>query len=406
MMNHNIAIINTCDWGSTGKIAIGLQNYLNSKSIKVLFCYGRGEIRDDDERFCFNNKIEVWMHYLDKCITGRLNNSSKSATKRLISKLRKSGVKCIYIVNLHGCIISEKIFFDYLIKDQIHVVYIMADESAFLGNCTYRAGCEYYLYGCKQCRQLNTIQNMMWHASERSYNLKQEAYRQIKNIIFVGPEFVVKCARTSPLMKSKDFQIIDEAIDVKTNRPVNSENLRKELKIPDNKIILVCVAPYSYSRKGVKYYVEAARQLEEDDRYVFVNVGYDKKDKSGLPHNYIPVGYVNNQQKLREFYSMADLFVFPSLQDTMPNACLEALACGSPLLCFDISGMPYMADRTVMKLVEAKNVGQMVEAIKETKKKTQQIIDTCRKYALKRFDNQNYYEKLVNIMNSLNKNSI
>lgn len=401
MMNHDIAIINTCDWGSTGKIAIGLQYYLKSRSIKALFCYGRGEIRDDEERFCFNNKIEVWMHYADKCITGRLNNFSKSATKRLISKLRKRGVKCIYIINLHGCIISEKYFFDYLIQDNINVVYIMADESAFLGNCTYRSGCDYYLYGCKQCRHLNIFQNMMWHASERSYILKQEAYRQIKNIIFVGPEYVVKCARTSPLMKSKDLQIVDEAIDVTTNRPVDSEDLRKELKISGDKIILVCVAPYSYPRKGVKYYVEAARKLENDDRFVFVNVGYDIKDKSGLPHNYIPVGYVNNQQKLTEFYSMADLFVFPSLQDTMPNACLEALACGTPLLCFNTSGMPYMADETVMSMVEPKNIDQMVDKILNTKKKNDEVIHTCRNYALNKFDNQKYFKKLITIMNSI-----
>ena len=61
--------------------------------------------------------------------------------------------------------------------------------------------------------------------------------------------------------------------------------------------------------------------------------------------------------------------------------------------------MPYMADDSVMTLVEAGNVEQMVEVILQTSKKTQKIIDTCRNYALCRFDNQKYFARLVEIMN-------
>ena len=102
-----------------------------------------------------------------------------------------------------------------------------------------------------------------------------------------------------------------------------------------------------------------------------------------------------------EYYSLADLFVFPSLADTMPNACLEALACGSPLLCFNVSGMPYIGDESVMTLVEPENVVQMVDAICRITHKTQEIIDKCRNYALSRYDNQKYCEKLINVMKNI-----
>ena len=86
----------------------------------------------------------------------------------------------------------------------------------------------------------------------------------------------------------------------------------------------------------------------------------------------------------------------------MPNACLEALSCGSPLLCFDISGMPYIADETVMTLVEPKNVDQMVSAIVNTHKKTEQTIKISRDYAINRYDNQKYFSRLIEIMNRFN----
>lgn len=404
-MNRYSCILNTCDWGSTGKIAKGLQQYLQSDGEKNIFCYGRGEKRDDEERFRFCTKMDVGVHYVDTKITGRLNASSKVATKRLIARLHKLGVKEIYIVNLHGHVLNEKMFLDYLIKDDIHVVYIMADESAFLGNCVYRAGCEEYLNECRNCKNIKGVAKFSCpNASKKAYQIKKSAYQQLKNITFVGPEFVILAAKTSPLLDGKRLEIVDEAIDVSINIPRDTASLRKELGIKENQIIIGCVAPFSYPRKGVRFLVEAARKIENDDRFVFVQVGYDVKDKTGLPKNYIPIGYVSGQELLTKYYSLADLFVFPSLHDTMPNACLEALSCGSPLLCFNTSGMPYMADETVMTLVEAENVDQMVEVILHTKKKDEEIINRCRNYALKRFDNQKYFEKLVTIMNSMNNN--
>ena len=398
----NIAIINTCDWGSTGKIAKGLQEYLMTRGEKVLFCYGRGEKRDDEECYRFCSKIEVNLHYADTRLTGRLNGASKAATQRLIARLRRYGAKELYIINLHGYVLNEQLFLEYLVSDDIHVVYIMADESAFLGNCTYRLGCEEYRNGCKKCKDIKGLAKIFWsNASSKAFDVKRAAYKKLENITFVAPEFVIESAKSSPLVQGMRMEIVDEAIDVRANTPKDTTDLRKELGIKDNQIVIGCVAPFSYPRKGVKYLVEAAKRLEDDERFVFVQVGFDLKDKTRLPKNYIPIGYVNGQDVLTQYYSLADLFVFPSIQDTMPNACLEALACGSPLLCFNISGMPYMADKTVMTLVDARNVDQMVEMILKTQKKSQKTIETCRNYALKRYDNQKYCEKLVEIMNSM-----
>lgn len=394
------AILNTCDWGSTGKIAQGLLSYLLNHGEEAIFCYGRGSVPSNNNYYRICNKVELGFNYLKSKFSGKQNDALSNSTERLISRLRSSKVKHIFIINLHGYYINETVLFDYLIKDQINVVYIMADESAFLGNCEYRNECKKYLDGCKGCKKVNTIaRHLSPTVSERSFQLKAAAYEKMTNITFVGPQYVINSAVTSPLLYGKTTAVVDEAIDVSVNVPKDSSRLRSELGIDDQKIVIGCVAPFSFKRKGVRFLIEAAKRLEHNDRFVFVQVGYDSKDTSELPRNYIPIGYVNNQDLLTEYYSLADLFVFPSLLDTMPNACLEALACGSPLLCFNISGMPYIADESVMTLVEAENVDQMVEVILQTKKKTSDVINVCRNYALNRYDNQKYFAKLVEIMN-------
>ena len=38
-------------------------------------------------------------------------------------------------------------------------------------------------------------------------------------------------------------------------------------------------------------------------------------------------------------YSAADIFLLPSRQDNLPNVMLESLACGTPIISFNIGGM-------------------------------------------------------------------
>jgi glycosyltransferase involved in cell wall biosynthesis len=218
----------------------------------------------------------------------------------------------------------------------------------------------------------------------------------------VAPEFVINKARKAPLMKGIQLEIVDEAIDAVRCTPRDNKEIRRRLGIADDKVVIGCVAPFRQfgGSKGADYFLELAKRMEGDSRLVFLHVGYNM-DTALCPSNYIPIAFVADQQELPDYYSVADLLVHPSLQDTMPSTCLEALACGTPLLCFNISGMPYIGDETVMTLVETKNVDQMVDVVKSTEKKTEKIINTCRNYALNRYDERKYAEKLLSLMESI-----
>lgn len=400
MMNAT-AIINVCDWGSTGKIAFGLLNYLQEQGDNVVFCYGRGKKREEPCYYLIDNPIEVYWHALDTIVTGRLNSASYFATKRLVKYLRSLHVRNIYMINLHGKYLNEKLFLDYLQEDKINLVYIMADESAFLGNCGYSNGCNQFREGCNDCPRQKAYQRFLFpNVPARAFQVKQNAYPKI-NAAFVAPEFVINTSLKSPLMEKCRLEIVDEAVDVQKNRPRDTQRLRKELQIEDDKLVVVCVAKLNQPCKGARFFIEAARMMENDSRFVFIHIGHNCKYPKPLPANLISKGYVSNQEELTQYYSIADLFVFPSVLDTMPNTCLEALACGSPLLCFDISGMPYLGDSSVMTLVEPRNINAMVEVIRKTCHKQQDVINRCRAYALKRYDVREYSKKLATIMNDL-----
>lgn len=401
LMEESIAIINSVADRSTGKIASGLLKYLISRKINAVLCYGRGKKPDSSNLYRIDYPIEFYVHALLCRITGFQGAYSRFATKRLIKVLKKRNVSTIFGIGLHGYYLNEKIFFNYVIENDIKFVYIMTEEYAYLGKCGYSNGCTNYLHGCGHCPQKKEYpKSLFFDRSAKIFRVKQEAYIRLKHKVFVGPEYTILAAKKSPLLNGIKTEIIDEAIDLSFYYPRDTKSIREELKIPNNKIVIVCVAPSAYWKKGTVYFHQLAEQMLKMEKFVFVHVGYTG-DVSKCPSNLIPIGYEADQNKLAEYYSLADLFVFPSLLDTMPNACLEALACGSPLLCFNNSGMPYIADSTTATFVEPKNVEQMVDVVRKTSKKNNATIDICRKYAESRYDNQKYYQKLYNCSKEL-----
>ncbi len=49
--------------------------------------------------------------------------------------------------------------------------------------------------------------------------------------------------------------------------------------------------------------------------------------------------YVHDREKMRAFYNLVDVALFPSLYDGMPNSALEAMACARPVLATDAGGL-------------------------------------------------------------------
>ncbi|MCD7791022.1 MAG: glycosyltransferase [Bacteroides thetaiotaomicron] len=58
----------------------------------------------------------------------------------------------------------------------------------------------------------------------------------------------------------------------------------------------------------------------------------------------ISVGKIESDSELCALYSLADVFVAPSLQENLSNAVMESLSCGTPVVAFNIGGMKDMIE--------------------------------------------------------------
>lgn len=391
---------------STGQIMYELYSFLKRKGNEVIFCYGRGpKVENNSDFIKIDSKIEVYTHVALSRLTGLQGYYSNVATIRVIKIIEKFKPDVVILGNIHGYYINAFNLLRFLKKMKILTFYYMFDEYAFVGKCAFFDTCDKYLTECRKCPKKQVYpSSLFFDSSNKIFKDKLEIYSGFNSLRFIGVPYTVSRARSAALLKKTNAIVYSYGWGINTHGafvPKDNVFIKKRLGIPEENTIILAVAPYSNPRKGIgKYYYPIAESLKEYP-ISFVHVGFDGAN-SELPNNIITIPFINDAMELAEYFSMADLFVITSISEGYPTVCLDALSCGTPICGFDISGTPYVAEEPFGVFVEAFNVEAMKKIIINTKTKTQDVIDACRKYAENNLDSNIIYEKVLSqIQNDL-----
>jgi len=112
------------------------------------------------------------------------------------------------------------------------------------------------------------------------------------------------------------------------------ERSRSELKLKPDQIALL-FAGSGWERKGFLFAIEAMSICKNRKlRLLVAGRGNARAYKTIrlLFWREDPVRFVGEVADLRPVYSAADIFILPTIYDPFSNACLEALACGLPVI--------------------------------------------------------------------------
>ena len=127
--------------------------------------------------------------------------------------------------------------------------------------------------------------------------------------------------------------------------------IRKKLNLPeDKKLLLFSSMKISNPKKGIHYLIEACRILQQQypefcQSLGILVMGKEAEQYTNLfPFPFYCLNYVHNEREIANIYNASDLFVTPSLQENLPNTIMEAMACGTPCVGFNIGGIPEMID--------------------------------------------------------------
>lgn len=397
-----LAIINAVPYGSTGKIVRGIAKCAENNNYKVFIYYSwtKAQKRSKNSEVHIGSFFDKAIHMMLAKITGLNGCFGIIDTILLIRKLKKFKPDVINLHILHCWNINLPIFFRYLQKTKIPVVWTMHDCWAITGQCPYftMIKCNKWKNGCYNCPQYRDYPAAYVDQSKLMWKLKRKWFTSLDDMTIVTPSKWLADILKQSFLKKYPIKVINNGIDLDIFKPTNSD-FRKQYKC-ENKFIVLGVAFDWGKRKGIDVFVELAEKL--DEKFQIVLVGTDNIINKMLPPNIITINKTTNQTELAQIYSAANVFVNPTREDNFPTVNLESLACGVPVITFNTGGSPEAIDSSSGCVVECDDINELINKIKCICKQEYILSNNCIKKA-KGFELNKQFKKYISLFDNSKK---
>ena len=227
------------------------------------------------------------------------------------------------------------------IPSHVPIIWTLHDMNPFTGGCHYDQGCGRFVERCGECPQLGS--KKVNDLSMRIWKQKQRIFYRIDpgRLHFVAvSNWMAAEVKRSSLLGRFSVTIIANGLDTDLFSPRNRAVARSALQIPENARVVLFIAHSALDRrKGFTLLAEALAGMGGIDDLFLLSLGEGKPTlKVEIPH--LHLGYINEDRLLSLIYSSADIFAFPSSQDNLPNSIVESMACGIPVVGFEVGGIP------------------------------------------------------------------
>ncbi|AWG40174.1 glycosyltransferase family 1 protein [Bacillus velezensis] len=167
---------------------------------------------------------------------------------------------------------------------------------------------------------------------------------EMKAIEYADRLIIISDTFRSPLMKlgaeQEDMTTVVTGIDydAKTGG-------KRKTPLPKNKIIISCIARLG-PRKGHKYLLDALSRIPSDVlEHVEVLIAGDGEMRSALEEqarklNLSMVSFLGKRDDVPAILNVTDIFVLPTINDSLPISIIEAMFSGSAIIATDCGGIP------------------------------------------------------------------
>lgn len=292
------------------------------------------------------------------------------------------------------------------------VVWTLHDMWPFTGGCHSSGHCTEYQTGCHHCPQLEQDPLGLPAA------VLQDKLQLLRapNLTLVAPSKpIATVARQSQLFQSARVEVIHHAIDTHTFEPIDKTTAKQQIGLPPNARVIAFGSENGQQRsKGMAELIEVFRLCQQDIQFrtvleqqhlylVCCGDSHPEIDHLHLP--LVKMGVIHDDARLRQFYSAADVFVQPSLEESFGNMAIESLCCGTPVIGFDVGVAPEaIAPDEMGKVVPLGDIQAMANAVLDFAlhpEKWQAMGEHCHRRATEQFSQQNQSQKVLALYRDL-----
>ncbi len=226
--------------------------------------------------------------------------------------------------------------FDYASISRVDckVIWTLRDMWPFTGGCHYSLGCDLFTAACGRCPKLGSVTEN--DLSRYIYTRKER--NRPNNVHYVAiSEWLGLQAKKSQLIGPNELTVIDNSVD--TDQFFFEVSKTVEKFAGNKKVVLFGGINLNAPYKGLKYIISAIKNLDPDE-YCVISFGRinPRSLESISQFDSMHFGPLNDNRLIRQLYSSADVYLFPSIFEAFGKTIVEAQLCGTPVVVFDNSG--------------------------------------------------------------------
>jgi glycosyltransferase involved in cell wall biosynthesis len=287
-------------------------------------------------------------------------------------------------------------YFNYLaipsLTETKPAIFTLHDMWSFTGDCAYSYDCTRWKTGCGKCPYPHTYPAIKRDNTRLEWKLKDWAYSRSNLTIVTLSRWLAKQAQQS-LLNRFPIHHIPYGIDTEAYQPLDCQDCRSLLGIPLGKNVLMFgAASLQDPRKGGDLLLDALSNLPNSlkTETVLLTIGSGGEaiaETVGIPT--LNLDYVASDRLKSLAYSAADLFLFPTRADNLPLVLQESMACGTPMVSFQIGGIPDLVRPGITGYLaapeDAQDFSQGIVQLLEDKRLKEPMGENCRAIALEEY---------------------
>lgn len=320
--------LNSFHNGSTGAIMRNLHRGLTERGVDSYILWGRRHETVNDHERCVATRLGYLSHGALARLDDRMGFHSKRDIARLLRLLDEIDPDVVHLHNLHGYYVNVEMLFGWLASHRCQVRWTLHDCWAFTGHCAYSSSCP----------QLDTYPKTICKRNcARNFADKSRIFTSVppERMTLITPSHWLEGLVKQSFLREYPVEVRHNTVDTTVFKPTPSD-FRERHGIGDRFMILGVASPWT-ERKGLGDFVRLAGELDSE-RYAIVLVGLTMKQMKQLPKEIVALERTSSPQQLAAIYTAADVFFNPTREDNYPTVNLEAEACDTPVITFDVGG--------------------------------------------------------------------